>query len=293
MSYRVLHVDSRPEMCLRSRLFGHPGVIIPFSEGLVAKRHVNDEEYPFYRSYSHHFPAHLIPQLEGVCDSLPSGDTIQLCVNRDLSPKAHDSVLLLRDLASGFERPCVLDIKLGIRTWALGANADKVIRHKRKCGCGTTGQIKFRVRAALWHSRNPDSYPQEGGINYVTRDFGSACGRSELAEFLADFLRYDEVMEVVIKRLHEMKRALVRLRAEADARLFSTSVLIVYDDAHRDRVECRLLDFAKTYFDIARRARQCHETVEDCEDGVVSALVNLIDMLTGIARKTRGMAQSL
>ena len=107
------------------------------------------------------------------------------------------------------------------------------------------------------------------------------------------YIIYDEVMEVVIKRLHEMKRALVRLRAEADARLFSTSVLIVYDDAHRDRVECRLLDFAKTYFDIARRAQQCHETVEDCEDGVVSALANLIDMLTGIARRTRGMAQSL
>ena len=74
---------------------------------------------------------------------------------------------------------------------------------------------------------------------------------------------------------HKEPCSVLRLRAEADARMFSTSVLVVYDDAHPERVECRLLDFAKTYFDIKKRAAECHESVEDCEDGVIPALSNL------------------
>ena len=290
----VLHVDKRPEMELRSKLFGHPGVIIPFCEGLIAKRHVLAEEYAFYRSYSHYLPRNLIPEVAGICDDVSAkDDTVLLRVTRELPEQRKDSVLLLRDLASGFEKPCVLDIKLGTRTWALGASTDKVARHRKKCGRGTTGQIKFRVRAAIWHAEDPSAYPCEGGINYVTREFGCGCSRGELADFLADFLRHGNMVDVVIKKLSEIKRALVRLRAETDARMFSTSVLVVYDDAHRERIECRILDFAKTYFDIKRRAAMCHETVEDCEDGVVPALGNLIDMLGGIAHRSKVHPQSL
>lgn len=295
MSDRVVfHVDKRPEMALRSRLFGHPGVIIPFSEGLIAKRHVLAEEYAFYRSYSHYLPRNLIPEVEGIADDVSSkDDTVLLRVTRELPEQRKDSVLLLRDLASGYERPCVLDIKLGTRTWALGAAKDKVMRHRTKCGRGTTGQIKFRVRAAIWHAEDPTAYPCEGEINYVTREFGSSCSRGELADFLADFLRHGNMVEIVVKRLCEIKRALARLRAETDARMFSTSVLVVYDDAHREKIECRILDFAKTYFDIKRRAAMCHERLEDCEDGVIPALTNLIDMLSGIARREKGHPQSL
>lgn len=279
----TLHVDHRPEMTLRSRLFGHPGVIIPFSEGVIAKRRVLDEELRFYRSYSKLLP-NLVPEFAGICDDLcTKEDIIKLNVSKKVPEDCQDTVLLLKDLTSGYERPCVLDIKLGIRTWALGAAEDKVARHQLKCHQTTTATLRFRIRAALWRSEQPDRWPSESGINYVTREFGNSCTKTDLKQFLSDFLRHKGHVETMIRRLSDLKNALIRLRVEADVRMFSSSVLMVYDDADPRKVECRLLDFAKTYFDIKKRAEQFHEKLEDCEDGVVPALTNLIATLKEIS----------
>lgn len=280
----TLHVDHRPEMILRSRLFGHPGVIIPFSEGVIAKRRVLDEEFRFYRTYSKFLPSDLVPEVAGICDDVsPKEDLLTVKISRKFPEDPRENVLLLKDLTSGYKRPSVLDIKLGIRTWALGAAEDKVARHQLKCRQATTATLRFRVRAALWRSEKSDQWPCESGINYVTREFGNTCTKTELRNFLADFLRHDDHVNVMIRRLADLKNALIRLRIEADVRMFSSSVLMVYDDADPSKVECRLLDFAKTYFDIKKKAEQFHEKLEDCEDGVVPALTNLIEILKDIA----------
>ena len=288
----TLHVDRRPEMVLRSRLFGHKG-IIPFTEGLIAKEDLNPEEFLFYQSYSRFLPQEVIPEVTGFCEDKPLCDDLVSIKMREDSRNSDRPVLLMRDIAGGYERPCFLDIKLGIITWEFGADSTIVARRKMKCSRGTAGQMKLRIRAAIWYAEDPEAYPSENGINFVDREFGASCTRTEFGELLADFLRHDGHIEVLVKKLTELKRALVRLRADTDARMFSSSVFIVYDDAHPERIDCRLLDFAKTYFHVKEKAAQYHEKLEDCEDGVLPAVSNLIDVLLGIANGGKPKAESL
>ncbi|OHS94384.1 Inositol polyphosphate kinase family protein [Tritrichomonas foetus] len=286
----TLHVDNRPEMELRSKIFGHPGIIVPFKEGLIAKKGALDEELQFYADYSKWvrkiIPRDLVPEVAGISPSISldclnsdQKDVVNMKVIRNVANPNHlnKPVLLLRDLASGLERPCVLDVKLGNRTWELGAQ-DKAKRRMEKCS-ETAMTLFFRIRAALWHSENPDKWPIQDGINCVTRQFGNNCNREELIDFLRDFLHYPGLVEFFIKKLSKLKKSLLNLRVEADARMFSTSILFVYDDAHPERAECRMLDFAKTYFDIKKKAAQYHERLEDCEDGVIPAITNMLSIL--------------
>lgn len=286
----VLHIDKRAENELRSRLFGHPGIIVPFKEGMIAKQQVIEEELAFYRNYNrwiHKIMASdLIPHVEGIStdriDINKNHEEITLSIQKTLPPRGSadgSQILILRDIAGGYKHPCVLDIKLGQRTWGLGDAVDKVLRHKIKCLNATTASLRFKVRAAIWHSPHPNKWQMEGGVNYVTREFGNKCSRNELVEFLSDFLHHDGIIDYFITKLSDIRRALMRLRIEADVRMFSSSVLLVYDEEDPSKHECRLLDFAKTYFNIQQKAALYNENIEDCEDGVIPALTNLIELL--------------
>ena len=290
----TLHVDHRPEMELRSRLFGHPGIIVPFKEGLIAKKGALDEELQFYADYNKWvrkiLPKDLVPEVAGISpsislDCLAKADqknVVNMKILRNVENPTHmkKPVLLLRDLAGGLEKPCVMDVKLGNRTWELGAQ-EKAERRMEKCS-ETAMKLYFRIRAALWHSENPQNWPCQDGINCVTRQFGNNCNKEQLVAFLRDFLHHNGHVEFFIKKLLELKKSLLKLRVEADARMFSTSILFVYDDAHPEKVECRMLDFAKTYFDIKKKAQQYHERLEDCEDGVIPAITNMLGILEEI-----------
>jgi hypothetical protein len=85
-----------------------------------------------------------------------------------------------------------------------------------------------------------------------------------------------------VKRLMALREALSRLRNECNARMYSSSVLLVYDNDNVEKMECRILDFAKTYLDITQVATTFQERLEDCEDDVVPAITNLVRVLRTI-----------
>ncbi|KAH0786772.1 Inositol polyphosphate kinase family protein [Histomonas meleagridis] len=290
----TLHVDNNPKTMLRSRIFGHEGVIIPFREGIIAKKCRIIRELNFYLDYldnSHCVvPKNLVPKVEGFVEEKDAGSIsiknpeIRLKIRKELSTPTLTSTpyILMRDIADGFTKPAVLDIKLGGRTWALGANPEKVAHMRKKAESGTTGKLKFKVRAAMWYSHNPDKWPITENANFVERDFGNNCTEDELKEFLLDFFHDTKKFPFFIEKLKKLKSALQKLRREANARMYSSSVLLVYDEDDDTKKECRLLDFAKTYLNINKLAGEFNENVSDCEDDILPGIQNLINIFEAI-----------
>lgn len=290
----IFHVDETPLTSLRSRIFGHQGGIIPLREGVIAKKCRIMDELQFYLNYAgwiHDIlPADLVPTVEGIATDLSEvgqkSGTVHVCMRRrgSLGCIKATPYLILRDLANGFTKPAVLDIKLGTRTWAFGADKEKVERMKAKCrNCPTASSKSFRIRAAMWYSKNPEKWPMQDDVNYVTREFGNTCTEDQLWDFLSDFFHFKSHMHFFTEKLQKLRDAIYRLRNECKARMYSSSVLLLYDEADPSKMECRILDFAKTYLDIESVAAKYHEQLDDCEDDVVPAITNLLRMLQKIA----------
>lgn len=289
----IFHVDKTPITNLRSNIFGHQGVIIPLREGMIAKKCRIMQELQFYLNYSgwiHDIlPSDLVPTVEGIATDLSEDGqkpgTVQVKMRRhgSLASIKATPYLILRDLANGFTKPAVLDIKLGTRTWAFGTEKEKVERMKGKCRDCPTAAMRFRIRAAMWYSKDPEKWPIQDNVNYVTREFGNTCTEEQLWEFLSDFFHFKSRMQFFTDKLQKLREAICRLRNEYKARMYSSSVLLLYDEADPSKMECRILDFAKTYLDIDQLAEKYHEKLDECEDDVVPAITNLLRMLRKIA----------
>ena len=134
---RSVHVDDSPAKQLRSRIFGHKGVIIPFKEGVIAKKCRILQELQFYLDYAgwlhDYLPSDLVPEVEGISDGIAEeANEVTLKMKRPTSVPSFKSTpyLIMHDLADGFTKPAVLDVKLGSRTWAFGASPEKAARMK-------------------------------------------------------------------------------------------------------------------------------------------------------------------
>ena len=290
----IYHIDYNESTELRSRIFGHNGVIIPFKEGMIAKRCNKLQELNVYQSLTNItrlFSSDIVPTIEGIANTeeedlslTNSPREVHLKMRRDIScpDLSSTTYLLMHDIAEGFIKPAVLDVKLGIRTWALGADSTKRERMKEKCRSATTSSLKFRVRAAIWYSQNPNSWSISKSINYVERTWGNTCSEKELIDFFNDFFHFPVVIPQFISKLEGIRDAALIMRDKYDARLFSSSVLFAYDETDPSKIECRLLDFAKCYLGIKKSALEYNETVDDCEDALIPALENLISLLKSI-----------
>lgn len=296
MEQVTLHPDYSRNTQLRFKLFGHEGVLIPFKEGVIAKKCRIMNELSVYQQFSQnlceYIPPDLVPTIEGVASYVEGSDMtktpeVRMRISRDISsPDLNSPVyLMMHDIADGFSKPAVLDVKLGIRTWALGADKIKKERMKRKCVTGTTQSLFFRVRAAIWRSSNPQEWPLTEDVNYVDRKWGNVANESQLNHFFKDFFHFKDMLPYFEEKLSKIEEALVNLRNKHNARLFSASVLFAYDEENPQKFEIKLLDFAKCYFSIDKSASQYNEDVDECEDALIPAIANLKRLIMSLRDK--------
>ena len=289
----TLHVDKSTLTEFRGRVFGHDGMIISFSEGLIAKQCKFLDEVRFYSTYFKNFtdilPRDLIPEVVGVVDDKKytikaDGDISSFAFSKNIDSTLYDThpYLLMKDIVRDFKKPAILDLKLGIRTWHLGASEKKKTRMLKRCLNTTTKDLGLRARAAIWYSRQKGSWDIEGDMNYVDRKWGNKVSNEGLQDFFADFFHFSEQIPFFVKKITSLRDSILVLRSEYGVRMFSSSVLFAYDEDDVTKCDCRILDFAKTYFDIDSLAKDYNENIDDCEDMVVPALNNIIDMLQNV-----------
>ncbi|OHT15727.1 Inositol polyphosphate kinase family protein [Tritrichomonas foetus] len=297
----TLHLDTRPGMQLRGRVFGHPDSILSFSEGLFAKNLGSGEDkfYQMYRKQLHEFLSQdLIPIIYGVVfvntgknkninnvnnknnENNDDDNVISLDFQPSLIVEEGESrtpMLLEKDIAAGYEKPAMLDLKLGIRSWRIGASKKKAARRSAKMQSGSCKFTNFRIRAAMWYSNN-ENYPKDEDLTVVSRKFGNECTLEELKEFFKDFFKCKEILPKMIEKLNSLKKSLTVLKNDFGVRFYSSSLVVVYDEVNPMKFDLRMLDFEKSYIGIENECEKFNEPLVNAEDGVIEA-VNSVSML--------------
>lgn len=174
-----------------------------------------------------------------------------------------------------------MDLKIGIRSWRLGASKNKAERRARKNSRGPNGKYHFRVRGALYLEKKNE------GLNCFTavpREFGETCTEDELITVLTDFFKYKDQIPAVIDNLVKMNEKCKALENDFKVRFYSSSVVFMYCDRSitkksDDNIVCTLLDFEKAYVHTDVEAKAKNIPFDECNDGVVDAISNIIKLL--------------
>ena len=289
MDVHILHVDDRDGSIERGDIFGHDGTIIPFKEGLIAKQ-IRSGELHFFKTYfsfghgiADILSPDLIPEIVGISfpskikDSIKPNAQVSLEIHKDLDTKdpVHIPFLIERDISSGFQQPATLDIKIGCRTWKIGASPQKAASRRAKDTFGPNKINNFRVRGAMWHNEN-------GQLSIIDRGFAKKNTMEDIQTFFKSFFRDPYIREKVLAKLKRLLAAMIKLHDHLDVRLYSSSILFVYDELNHQKVDCRLLDFEKAYIGYKTEADKYHESYEDCEDNLPLGCQRLINMISQI-----------
>lgn len=284
----LCHVEDSQISKLRGELFGHNDSIVIFKEGILAKKS-KEQEVNFYQRFNNRCINGIIPNFRGVFDLEKTVEDGYILKYRGTYEGNDSSYVILDDILSGYMKPAVLDIKLGKRTWEVGAGKEKVLRHKEKCSRATTAEKGFRIRAAFWYSDDSKSWKScemDKAVSVVDRNYGKSCSVDDMLSFFNDFFKYKDQIPVIIDKLRYICDFVESIRRDQGLRMYSSSVLVVYDELNPEKFDCRLLDFEKTYFNVGFEACPMSESLEDLEDHVVFSIKSLINVFKSLKDQT-------
>ncbi|CAD6563965.1 MAG: hypothetical protein ASARMPRED_002594 [Alectoria sarmentosa] len=146
-----------------------------------------------------------------------------------------DSAVVLENVAAGFKKPNILDVKLGARLWADDAPMAKRVRLDKIAEETTSKPLNLRIegmktyRAALINGETRDGY----------RFYDKTYGRNFTVETIAHgFEEYFQLtkgakakgaVRKVIRRFIEDLRAVESVIEKEESRMYSASLLFVYE----------------------------------------------------------------
>ncbi|KRJ97978.1 uncharacterized protein Dyak_GE18870, isoform B [Drosophila yakuba] len=244
LQHQQAHTQQKPQGWMQ--LSGHPESIVPTSTGIVRKRisGLEDSEVHAYR---------LICQEPQTAQIVPAYFGIQEMQSQHF--------IELQDLLAGFRDPCVMDIKMGSRTFlesevsnaklrpdlyqkmiAVDAGAPTAAEHEARAitklrymtfreSLSSSHSKGFRIEALRLRGRPP------------VKDLKTCRSSEQIAQTIEQFLAARRsVQKELLKRLKHMRLVIEQSSFFARHEIIGSSIFIVYDD---DRVGVWLIDFAK------------------------------------------------
>lgn len=179
--------------------------------------------------------------------------------------------LFLEDLTVGMTSPCIIDLKLGTRSFEVDAPPEK--KHAQIEHMRNTTTASHAVRLV-------DARIRAGGVatHEWDRIQGHGLSPDELRDVLRTFLPGDRRGEFVaaVERIRLILKDV--LESMSKMRLYSASVLGIYDgDVPDGRMIVVLIDFAHAYLDIDAEGGNSNDSEYD--DNSLKGLQSLIDFL--------------
>lgn len=152
----------------------------------------------------------------------------------------------MADLTYGFEKPCIMDVKMGTSTAGEDATPDKLQSMLKKDMGSTTHSLGVRVTGLkVWHqSLTPPGYVRQ------TKSWGRKLTAESLPSSMRCFFTDGDLLHeaVVHNSLEKLAQLHGWMSSQQRLRFFSSSLLFVYDAANpAAEVRVRMIDFAHVF----------------------------------------------
>jgi len=135
--------------------------------------------------------------------------------------------LMIENLTQGFEKPCIMDIKIGAKTYGPDANAEKIAKQDASYA-GTKKPFGFSVLGMSVHAGQ-----EKKEFNVQNKDYGKSLNVDNITDFLVKYLDSSSLeggARAVAKLFADKLSPLVTLFSEQTTfHLYGSSLLFVYD----------------------------------------------------------------
>lgn len=230
---------------LSTQVAGHDGVLSD-ENGFVIIKPCSDDEIKFYEQCLSDVPAMMdcIPSFMGtlelntpetlasmspeVAAQIPA-DLVTVPVDPAFSPPnaLYDRAVVLENLAFGYTKPCILDLKLGSVLHDDNATEEKRARLQKVSETTTSGSLGIRVAGMrVWDSRSAkaEEYERSWGKTLTNQTIYS----QGLLKFLAARIRPQQMRLIVGRFLEDLQRIIDTID-DLEVRIYSPSLLFVYE----------------------------------------------------------------
>ncbi|PNS18644.1 Inositol polyphosphate multikinase [Sphaceloma murrayae] len=293
---------------------GHEGVLTDESGGVVVKPCVPAELAFYEETNAHHLDfAALIPtymgtlqlgkskQLEDTIATVQASGSSQPILlpsppgatsaqrNVDLTPKTvtlrgkaidTETAIVLQNVAAGFVKPNILDVKLGKRLWDDDAPEAKRQKLDKVAEETTSGSMGFRVAGMkVWRRNEYQTYDKfygrglnPGNVKQAFQEFFDHTGNDPDNQSFADI--YPGALEAV--------QDIENVISQQESRMYSASLLFVYEgdrEARRKAIEAMASaqDVPKPDRSPTDSAQDGEHVDDEDEDGIKLFDVRVID----------------
>ena len=118
--------------------------------------------------------------------------------------------MMMENLTAPFEKPCVLDLKMGTRMHGDFATAAKRESQKKKCQLSTSFNMGVRLCGSLWY--DPMRRVNERRSKYEGRTMTQTEFNKSLLDFVSDGRKLrQEVAKSLLDQLIALRRIVSRL----------------------------------------------------------------------------------
>eukprot|EP01121_Diplochlamys_sp_Union-15-3_P020724 TRINITY_DN8159_c0_g1_i1.p1 TRINITY_DN8159_c0_g1~~TRINITY_DN8159_c0_g1_i1.p1 ORF type:complete len:264 (+),score=26.40 TRINITY_DN8159_c0_g1_i1:30-794(+) len=235
---------------------GHPGTLLTDNKTRVYKL-LQLSERIFYDRVKNE---NLYP---GLSPFIPKYFGVQRYQQKDY--------IVLEDLSHQYTKPCLLDIKVGTRTWSPQVSEKKKQRVIQRDLVTTTSTLGLRYCGSKGYNRVLDQYI------YFTKAVGQKLSRHDFFDKIVPWFINErnsirkDVCRQYIEHLKVLKSWLEN--SKYCTRFYSCSLLFCYEGASNKTANpiIKMIDFANVYETKA---------INEDDDGVVFGITNMINFLT-------------
>ena len=149
-----------------------------------------------------------------------------------------DSAVVLENVAAGFKKPNILDVKLGARLWADDAPMAKRVKLDKVAEETTSKPLGLRIAGMKTYQglpSNGDENVTPDGYQVYGRMYGRGFNAETIARGFEEYFQLTEGVKAkgmtrkVIRRFIEDLRAIESVIEKEESRMYSASLLFVYE----------------------------------------------------------------
>eukprot|EP00897_Mesotaenium_endlicherianum_P006439 jgi/Mesen1/5823/ME000297S05025 len=163
----------------------------------------------------------------------------------------------MEDLTHGYHKACVMDIKMGRKTWYEGASEKYITKCIAKDAATTSGEVGFRVAGMQVYEPSSGSFWKADRV--WCKKLASSAVPAALERYVSSRPSQDDAKadpalakEVYGSILSQLKELREWFATQTTYQFYSSSLLLVYEGASEDgdgkalsrRPSLRLVDFA-------------------------------------------------